>query len=518
MNARLALVLCICTVIVAGSESVRSQPAPTPNRAYGHGSFLGELRAPRVPANYQQQEPIAEEQSTGALTREVLGYLPYWSISGGYTVQRWDLLTILAWFAAEMDASGNVTDFHGWGGATTAALVEEAHAHGVKVVVTVTNFNDADIDTLLQSPIHRAIAIQSCLDLMATHGADGVNIDFEFVPLSARDAFVTFMTDLKAAVVQAQPNGGDGHVSLAGPSVDWTGAYDYDQLLIHTDGIMVMAYGYHYGGGNPGPTSPLVGGGGLSNYSVSTTIEEYLEFGGYDNRHKVLIGLPWYGRRWKVANTDIPGVSLGTSSAVFFDDAQAEANSDALEGGPQWHEPSKTAWYHVNKSDGLYQVWYDDGPSFDAKVAYVDSQDLGGIGIWALGYDGQLPDLWAAISSHLVEPTEVSDAGPEAAPDMGPEPAVEVGPEAVEEVGGVADVGQGPPDTAAEDTAGPFGPELNADAGPSSGAASAWSSSGSSSVVRGGTDTGCAGGRTGPGWWALFMLIVGLCRSRLRVC
>ena len=81
---------------------------------------------------------------------------------------------------------------------------------------------------------------------MDDHGADGINIDFEFVPKAARDGFVTFMTELTDAVRAAAPNGGPGHVSLAGPAIDYSGAYDYDVLLENTDGIMVMAYGYHW--------------------------------------------------------------------------------------------------------------------------------------------------------------------------------------------------------------------------------------------------------------------------------
>lgn len=337
------------------------------------------------------------------VNREVLGYLPYWQMDK--EILHWEYLTLLAWFSVNMNSLGDAIDLNGWGSASTEALVEEAHAHGVRVLVTVTNFSKAEIGTLLQSPTARQNAIDTCLELIATHNADGVNIDFEFVPASAKAEFVTFMADLKAAVTQAQPNGQDGHVSLAGPAVDWGGAYDYDQLLEVSDGIMVMAYGYHWSGGDPGPISPLQGGGkwAENKSSIAWTIDDYLTWGGEENRHRIFIGLPWYGREWRVANSGVPGVSLGDSNALTFSKAKKEAQAQ----GKQYDTDSMTAFYHITRDEDLWQVWYDDGPSFEAKIAYVVAKDLGGIGIWALGYDGGHEDLWTAIGNTLVQDTPV---------------------------------------------------------------------------------------------------------------
>lgn len=359
------------------------------------------------------------------VTREVMGYLPYWSYSAAapYVPARWDMLTILAWFSVEIDGTGAITNRRGWGGQTTAKIVQDAHLQGVKVIITITNFDGSQIASIVNSAANRRRAIDNCLMLMGEHSADGINIDFEFVPKSARDGFVTFMTELKDAVRAANPNGWEGHVSLAGPAVDWNGAYDYDVLLENTDGIMVMAYGYHWSGSNPGPNSPLFTGDVWSGRSISWTVDDYLTYGGAENRHKVLMGLPWYGRDWKVNATTIPGTSAGAGSSRTFKVAEPEA----LALGKGWEDVSKSVYYHRNANNQLYQVWYDDRRSLEEKIAYVDSRDLGGIGIWALGYEGPLPDLWLAIEAVF----GVVDPGPDADPEPGPELA-EPGPEAVE--------------------------------------------------------------------------------------
>jgi spore germination protein YaaH len=388
-------------------------------RSVGHQDLIdpadkGIRQRPLFPA---EAAPVEAASAPGpVVNREVIGYLPYWEMD--YEIKHWQYLTILAWFAVGMDSNGDPTDYHGWGGPSTESLVNEAHAHGVKVIVTITNFSNGEIGTLLKSPAKRQNAIDTCLELIAVHQVDGVNIDFEFVPASAKSDFVTFMADLKDAVTAVQPNGSDGHVSLAGPSVDWDGAYDYDQLLVHSDGIMVMAYGYHWGGGNPGPVAPLHGGGKWPDgkNSIAWTIDDYLKWGGEANRHRIYIGLPWYGREWTVANAGVPGTSLGDSKAVIF----ATAKKQAAQEGKQYDNDTETAYYHINHDSSLWQVWFDDGQGFDAKVAYIVDNDLGGLGIWALGYDGGHDDLWDGIANNMVG--DVPGPGPEADPSPESDP------------------------------------------------------------------------------------------------
>lgn len=426
-----------------------------------HRALMEALRAREAATAPPLRQPLRNDPPTGPrVVREVMGYLPYWSYSASepYRPLRWDLLTILAWFSVEMEADGSIGNRRGWGGATTAAIVEEAHRHGVKVIITITNFDDDAIATIVGSAANRQRAIASCLSLMAEHDADGINIDFEFVPRAAKQDFVTFMTELKDAVRAVQPNGHEGHVSLAGPAVDWSGAYAYRALLENTDGIMVMAYGYHWSGGNPGPNSPLETGTLWRSRSISWTAEDYAEFGGEENLDKVLIGLPWYGRTWEVANTDIPGTKIGNGSAKFYRVAEPEAQA----AGKSWEPISRSAWYHRTTGGKLYQAWYDDEASLTEKIAWIDARGLGGIGIWALGYEGDGPDLWDAIDVTIgparpgaepdpepvepspepaPEPTPEPGAEVEPTPDPTPEPGPEVGPEVMPEAAPLADAG-----------------------------------------------------------------------------
>jgi hypothetical protein len=78
--------------------------------------------------------------------------------------------------------------------------------------------------------------------------------------------------------------------------------------------------------------------------------------------------------------------------------------------GRIWDSYSLTPWYKYQSPD-WYQGWYDDSVSLGIKYDYVNSQNLKGIGIWALSYDGSNTELWNTISSKFTSPTYVNEEG-----------------------------------------------------------------------------------------------------------
>src|SRR5438552_2795088 len=126
------------------------------------------------------------------LTKCVYGYLPYW-VSVDPTTLRWDLFFDVIYFDATVSSStGAVTGNNGWAtsGATTNALVTAAHANGAKAHLCATTSTP---DTLVGNATSRGAAIQQLVDLVAQVGADGLNIDFEFVTSAHAADFTTFI-------------------------------------------------------------------------------------------------------------------------------------------------------------------------------------------------------------------------------------------------------------------------------------------------------------------------------------
>ena len=237
-------------------------------------------------ANYIQPEntdtsefihPISPRPRTPS--KEVFGYHPYW-MGTAWTNYNFDLISTLAYFSAEATETGNLENLHGW---PVASLINEAHSHGVKVVLCATLFNSNDLTTLLGNPSYRQNLINNLLAQVQAGNADGGNIDFESFPSSQRENMVTFITDLTNTFHSTIPG---SQVTLAMPAVDWSDAWDYNALASISDGLFIMGYAYHWSGSSTtGPNSPLSGPG----YTITWTVIDYLNKTNYQT-DKLILG------------------------------------------------------------------------------------------------------------------------------------------------------------------------------------------------------------------------------------
>jgi len=332
--------------------------------------------------------PMAIEGTPGVT---ILGYLPYWNFGKPSLVLHMDQLDVIAYFGVEVGADGSLGAAHHWGTPGMADLIGEAHSAGVSVVLTVVNFDSDSIHTLLSTPLNRAAAVVNLIELVSEHGGDGVNVDFEGLPKGDKAWFVDFVTALKQHMDEAL---GGSHVSVATPAVDWSGAFDYDKLAQVCDGLMIMGYDYHWPGGEPGPVSPLQGSDKWGQYSLAWTVSDYLEWGGSENRDRFMLGLPLYGLDWPTKDDSVPGEALGSAKAVTY----AMCQDEASQFGWEWDEESSTPHYAF-KADQWRQVWCEDAQSLKMKYGLVTNSGLGGIGLWALGYEGAYTDVWEGLEA-----------------------------------------------------------------------------------------------------------------------
>jgi uncharacterized protein (TIGR03382 family) len=317
------------------------------------------------------------------------GYLPDW-IDDPLAVDL-DSLSHVAWFNVSLNASGHATDTDSWH-AVANTLVDSAHAVGTQVHLTVALFDETTQASVLSNESHRAQAVTELVSLVNDYGADGLNVDFEGMAWEQRDDLVQFVIELKAGVDE---------VYLATPAVDWSGAYDYDRLSAESDGLFIMAYGYHWSGGDPGPVGPLHGGGPWSVYAQDWSLEDYRTYGATDD--KIVMGVPLYGRSWPSSSDAVPGTSTGTSSAHTM----ASAIATAADYDPRFDDTSQTPWVWT----GTKQFWYDDMDSTETKLSWAIDQGIQGVGYWALGYTGGDPDFWQMVDrvTQIPEPEDTGE-------------------------------------------------------------------------------------------------------------
>jgi spore germination protein YaaH len=332
-------------------------------------------------------QPMPLIEGSAPPSREVFGYLPYWTYQSHQNLN-YDLLTTIAYFGAEINEFGNIVNSYNW---PAASLINLAHSQGVRVVLTVILFNSSDLATLLSNSSYRTNLINNLLNTVQNAEADGVSIDFEGVPSGQRQNLTTFMTDLTHTFHTNLPG---SYITIFTPAVDWSGVFDYQTLAQVTDGLIMQGYDFHWRTSpTAGPTAPLTSGSVWGTYNVTWTVNDYLTKTS-QNVSKLILSVPFFGFEWETVDDNLNSQTLGDATTLFY----SSAYPNAMQYGRLWDQNSQTPWYKYNNGQ-WNQGWYDDSLSMSLKFDLVNNQDLKGVAIWALSYDGQRLELQEALAN-----------------------------------------------------------------------------------------------------------------------
>jgi spore germination protein len=350
-----------------------------------------------TPENYIEKENSiavpSKLNSTGTrnITKMVLGWHPYWVSSTAHTLYDYEVLSHIAYFSYEVDtATGGYISLHDW---NTTPIIDYAHLRGVKVLLTVTNFGSSSNTKILSDTVKQKVMINSLITLLKARNGDGINFDFEIVALSQRTNLVNFMKRASGMIKAVIPS---AELSLAAPAVDWSGSWDLGSLSQFCDYIIIMGYDYYWKGSTTaGPVAPLEG----ETYNVTRSVNNYLNNG--VPPEKLFLAVPWYGYDWPVVNNYRKAAATGNATARVYSAAanMAETNTRIFDFS------TKVPWLSYSSSSVNRQLWYDDPESLEMKFNLVKSKALGGVGIWALSYEGGRREIWDKFFSAF-HPTE----------------------------------------------------------------------------------------------------------------
>lgn len=330
------------------------------------------------------QKIMPNQKSSCSLTKMVYGWYPYWN-GTVYNNFQWNLISRLSYCFYDVDYStGNATSTHSW---STAAVIDSAFAHGVKVDLCVDLFSN--LTSFLGNTTAQTTLINNIVSMVQSRGAHGVCIDFEGMTSSNKTAFATFMTNLCNQMHASVPGSKVSIAAYAGG----TSAFDIPTLNQYLDYFVIMGYDYYYGGSaNAGSTDPLYSTG----LCLTNTLTNYLNQGVTPS--KLILGLPYYGFTWPVTGTGIHASTTGTGSSVLC--KTVLTNASGYYSSPIWDSASYSPYYNYNNS-GQYQAWVDNYYGNGERIDVVNQRGIGGIGIWALGYDDGYSGYWNNIADKL---------------------------------------------------------------------------------------------------------------------
>lgn len=335
------------------------------------------------------------------LSKIVFGYLPDWEYNRGmHANQNYELLTHIATFDFPVSSSGSVGFPSSW---PWTDVINAAHSAGTKVIMTAVNFDGDDIHSIITNETSKQRFFLETKDIIQTYQLDGVNVDFEELNSSDKTENINnFMAELTDYIHTELPG---KEVSFAGPSVNWRNEWNLDGLVQSCDYVFIMGYVFWYSGSvTSGPNAPLTG---FTHDITSVVTEDYgVPLSKYPE--KLILGVPYYGHKWKTltgnAYSAVDTLNGGFQGSTRYYNDVDNANIYGL----LWDNVSQTAWYHWQDGEQWYQTWFDDIQSLERKYDLAIAKNLGGVGMWALGYDGTKNDLWDILDRFFVI-TSVSD-------------------------------------------------------------------------------------------------------------
>jgi hypothetical protein len=110
-----------------------------------------------------------------------------------------------------------------------------------------------------------------------------------------------------------------------------------------------------------------------------------------------MLGVPYYGRRWAAASTNLGASSLG-SSPTRRRLTYGQCETEAAKWGKKWDANGSVPYYVYTSNSTAYQCFYDDVASLGMKYDLSNTKSMGGIGIWNLTQGFGKTELWSLIA------------------------------------------------------------------------------------------------------------------------
>jgi len=353
---------------------------------------------------------LSDYQSKIENQKIIYGFLPYWNTQ---KVALQDELTHLGYFSLTLDANGNFVEYyddgevdmgmHRLNSETFLDLGNNLIEKDKRVEIVISQFNHGDIVAFLNSKKAQDNFFNSLDSVLLAYPLNGVNIDIETsgeTNEKLRDSMTSFIVDLRNHLNTKYSNiqlSIDMYAGAAENKQIW----DVKEIAKHVDYIIVMAYDFHRSSSQKaGPVAPLFGDKSNWEESISTYFHSFLE---QAPREKVVLGIPFYGYEWQTTSRDSKSHTFPEtgSTASFTRVLELLERKDELDVQEHWNEQALSPYISYVEDGNIYVVYYENSRSISYKLDYVNQLDLGGVAIWALGYEGDTRELWDVINRKI---------------------------------------------------------------------------------------------------------------------
>lgn len=259
-----------------------------------------------------------------------------------------------------------------------------AHQNNIKVIPLVNLVPSQD--AILLNPAYEDRAIASLVQEVKVHNYDGIDIDFEFLPVSGhkdfsvdRDQLTIFMKKLHE---QLSRMGKETHMAILphiGQAQGLAAIYNYAGLAPYVTRVGLMCYDYKESHSPPGPVAPF----SWVERNITTALQQGFK------PNQISLGVATYGYDWPANKAG--GFAKPTTQII----KQASQRGYSVKWSSQAQEP----YYMYTDSNGVKRVvWFENAATLQTKINLVNKYKISGISIWRLGYEDQ--KFWDNIASN----------------------------------------------------------------------------------------------------------------------
>jgi spore germination protein YaaH len=331
---------------------------------------------------------------------QLFGWLPYWMLD---TVPylRYDVLSRISYYAYEVNPqTGGLANTSLLSSLKQTAFMDSTAKHNVDTYLAVSLIGEQDLRTFLSSVNRQERLYGDILAVIDSLGFDGVELDFEQLPVDMKEAYTRFVRTFGAKLrQQAERIGRPQYLMVDVPFFDAEGSYDLSALNPFIDWVNILAYNFSgEAAAYPGSISPLRSG--INQPNLETSVNDVLNQG--VNTSKVMLSMPLFGDLWRVTDVE-KGVPPVFENSLMYGDIQSTLDLDYY---PTYDAYTASSFYML---DGLeegerFMCWFESDQSFRVKMAWMQEKNLGGMGLWALGYDKGDAEFWDAMQEGFFQP------------------------------------------------------------------------------------------------------------------
>lgn len=345
-----------------------------------------------------------------AIKKETIGFLPSWSVANKSKVYP-DKLSQIIYFGLSINSDGSIIKYNEdklpvlewtyFNSEYFKEIRQEASRSGTKILLSIKSFDNETIDNVISNRGAANRLAKELGALIVEYDLDGINIDFEYftdTTFPTSKYLAKFLKELSDKLKQVSP---DNIISIDvnATVVIKDKAYNMTEIAKSVDQIILMAYDYRQqGSSRAGPSAPIIGE--LNEHSISESVES---LSGRVPNNKLILGLPFYGFEWQTYTKAHKSTTVPGSGALATYKRVKKLLMENKNVNKSWDEVSQSPWLTYTQYGAIKQIYFEDIRSITEKIKFAKNKKLGGIAIWALGYDGGDMDLWNTIEKENIE-------------------------------------------------------------------------------------------------------------------